>query len=678
MTCAHSLNKLGICRYENCAPKANRKLERDTPGLRRMLIATAGHVDHGKTSLVRALTGVDTDRLPEEKARGLTIDLGFAYQTLDSGAVLGFVDVPGHERFIRNMIAGVPAIDFALLVVAADDGPMPQTVEHLAILDLLGVSAGAVVITKIDRVEAARVEQVRDDIAALLLDSNLHDAPMFAVAAIDGTGMDALREHLGQAAAALAPAKQYGGFRFAVDRSFSVHGAGLVATGAVYAGSVRIGDRLILAGHDLEVRVRGMESAGKPVDVVHSGMRCALNLAGRGVSANSVSRGDWVVALEAGPVNDRLDVSVRLLPSESAPLKQWTPVHVHHGAAFVTARITLPGGEAIKPGQHGLAQIVTDRPLCAVHGERLVLRDTTGRRTLGGATVIDPYAPRRVRDRPGRLRLLHELKEPDIGVALAAVLPIASDGLDPGVFAHARNVARDQILSLAASNGAIAIDTDLGTRLLMPQIWESVQASILAELTRFHDEHPEAVGLAEAQLSRRALAASERSLGSAGVGAMVRAAQITRDGINLRLPTHRARLNAADEALWSRVSAHFDEHTTKPLTSGDLALTLEVALPALLAFLEGCARRGQLVRVSRNRFFHPKAIAHLAHSAQVLALAAGEPGFNARAYRDATAIGRNLSIEVLEFFDAMGLTRRVGETRQLIGDSVKVFGEAAT
>ena len=641
-----------------------------------MLIATAGHVDHGKTSLVRALTGVDTDRLPEEKSRGLTIDLGFAYQTLDDGTLLGFVDVPGHERFIRNMIAGVPAIDFALLVIAADDGPMPQTVEHLAILDLLGVSAGAVVITKIDRVDPARIEQVREDIGNLLIDSRLQDAPMFAVAALDGTGMDALRDHLAQIASEQAPADESGGLRFAIDRSFSVHGAGLVVTGAVYAGSARIGDRLRLAGHDLEVRVRGMESGGAPVEVIHAGMRCALNLAGRGVDVQSVSRGDWVVADTAGPVGDRIDVALRLLPSEAAPIKQWTPVHVHHGAAFVTGRITLPGGEAIQPGAEGLAQIVTDRPICAVHGERIVLRDTSGRRTLGGATVIDPYAPRRVRDRPRRLQLLQALRETDLDTALAQALQISADGIDPQAFAHARNVDKSRVVAAAQNSGAIEIDTAHGSRMLMPKIWQAIQAAMLDDLSSFHEENPEAVGLSETDLIRRALAAPERPLGEAAVVSMLRTSQIAREGINLRLPTHRARLSARDEALWSKVSGHLDEQTTKPLTSGDLALALEIELPALLAFLEGCARRGQLIRVSRNRFFHPRAVAQLAQAAQTLGESAGPQGFDARAYRDATGIGRNLTIEVLEFFDTMGLTRRIGQTRQVIRDSTQIFGAA--
>jgi selenocysteine-specific elongation factor len=212
--------------------------------------------------------------------------------------------------------------------------------------------------------------------------------------------------------------------------------------------------------------------------------------------------------------------------------------------------------------------------------------------------------------------------------------------------------------------------------MLMPEIWQGVQGGMLSELSRFHQEHPEAVGLSEADLIRGALAASERPLGQAALAALLRTSQIVRDGINLRLPEHRARLSAQDEALWLRVSRHLDEQAIKPLTSGDLALALEIELAVLLPFLEACARRGQLVRVSRNRFFHPGALACLAQEAQVLGLATGAKGFDARAYRDATAIGRNLTIEVLEFFDAMGLTRRIGPTRQVIGDSVQLFGAA--
>lgn len=639
-----------------------------------MLIATAGHVDHGKTSLVQALTGVDTDRLPEEKARGLTIDLGFAYQTLDDGTLLGFVDVPGHERFIRNMIAGVPAIDFALLVVAADDGPMPQTAEHLAILDLLGVSAGAVVISKVDRVEAERVAQVENDVRALLHGSKLQGVPSFAVSATEDIGIQALSDHLQQVAVDLPVAADDGGLRFAVDRSFSVHGAGLVVTGAVYGGRAGIGDRLRLASDGLEVRVRSMESGGSSVQSAHTGVRCALNLAGRGVDARSVSRGDWVVDAQAGPVTDRIDVMLKVLDSEAAPLKQWTPVHVHHGAAFVTGRVTIPGGGVIQAGSEALAQIVTDKPLCAVFGERIVIRDTSGRRTIGGASVIDPYAPRRVRNRAARLQLLEALRHADSSKALADALVLADEGIDPQMFAYARNIARERVVQSALAAHAIEINTSAGPRLVMPERWQEVQSAVLDGLAKFHLQEPEAVGLTEHELLRQAVIAPMRLLGAAAVSALLRSALIVRDGVNLRLSKHRPKLNEQDDALWQRISEHLTAKAIKPLTAGDLARTLEVPLAQLNDFLEASARRGQLIRVARNRFFHPQAVAYLAQAAHSLGQSSAAEGFNARAYRDATDIGRNLTIDLLEYFDVMGLTRRIGETRKVIGNSEQLFG----
>ncbi len=642
-----------------------------------MLIATAGHVDHGKTLLVHALTGVDTDRLPEEKQRGLTIDLGFAYLPVDGGGVLGFVDVPGHERFIRNMIAGVPAIDFALLVVAADDGPMPQTAEHLAILDLLGVCRGAVVVTKIDRVDAARAGAVSAAAADLLAGTTLAGAPVFPVSALTGAGMDALRAHLVAAGREDGHRGETGGLRFAVDRSFSVHGAGLVVTGAVYAGAVRVGDRARLAGRDLEVRVRGLESAGHAVDEARAGMRCAVNLAGRGVDVRSVARGEWLLGPDAGPPSDRVDVCLKVLATEARPVKQWTPVHVHHGAAFVTGRVTLPAGEPVAPGAEGLAQIVTDRPLCAVHGDRIVLRDTTGRRTLGGAVVIDPYAPRRARRRAERLALLQALRAHGVRKALEGALPVASEGIDPERFAWSRNLSRDAVASVAADCGALEVATPGGPRLVPPAVYDALKSRLLASLAAHHEAEPETVGPAEEALIRDPARVHGPALARAACAALVREGAAVREGTCLRLPDHRPRLSEADAALWRRVAAHLTPATTKPLTSGDLARELNVELVALKVFLERSAKRGQLIRVARNRYFHPHAVARLARAAEDLSAARQEAGFDARSYRDATGIGRNLTIEVLEYFDTMGLTRRTGETRRVIRESAAIFGAVA-
>jgi selenocysteine-specific elongation factor len=639
-----------------------------------MLIATAGHVDHGKTLLVRALTGVDTDRLPEEKARGLTIDLGFAYLSLDDGRMLGFVDVPGHERFIRNMIAGVPAIDFALLVVAADDGPMPQTAEHLAILDLLGIARGAVVVSKADRVDAPRLAEVCGQARVLVARSRLAGAPVFALSALTGEGLDPLRNHLLDVHDALPARGVQGGFRFAVDRSFSVHGAGLVVTGAVYAGEVAVGDRVLLAGGDLEARVRGIETAGTAADVARAGMRCALNVAGRGVDSRSVTRGVWLVAADAGPLSARLDVALTVLASEGRALRQWTPVHVHHGAAFVTGRVTLPAGVPVAPGDTAVAQLVLDRPVAAVHGDRIVLRDTSGQRTLGGATVIDPYAPRRVRDRRARLALLQGLQENDPAEALGAALQHTAEGLDPERFAQSRNLPPGALDDIAAACESVRVSTPAGERLVAPTAWDGMRAAVTQALATAHRDQPSAVGPRELELVRALARGDGAALAHGAVAALVRDGTVVRDGISVRLAEHRPTLSAEDEALWRRVSGHLGPDTHKPLTSGDLAAVLAVERDDLMRFLETCARRGLLVRVAANRFFHPRAIAHLARAAERLSEEHPENGFDARCYRDATGIGRNLTIDVLEFFDALGLTRRAGETRRALRPSAEVLG----
>ena len=302
-----------------------------------MIIGTAGHIDHGKTALVRALTGVETDRLPEEQARGITLDLGFAYQEIDSGEVLGFVDVPGHERLMHNMVAGAAGIDYVILVVAADDGPMPQTREHLEILDLLGLERGLVALTKIDRVPPARVSQAAAEVRALLQGRALAEAPVFPVNALSGDGIAPLARHLHGAAADLPARRGDGRFRLAVDRSFSIAGAGTVVTGIVLDGRVRPGDRLLVSPAGHPVRVRRLHAQGRPAQEGRAGQRCALNLAD--LHRDAVGRGDLVLAPALHLPTRRLDLRLRVLAGEPAPLKHWTPVHCHLGAAHLTGRV---------------------------------------------------------------------------------------------------------------------------------------------------------------------------------------------------------------------------------------------------------------------------------------------------------------------------------------------------
>jgi len=391
-----------------------------------MIIATAGHVDHGKTALVRALTGVDTDRLPEEKKRGLTIDLGFAYHPLDADHVLGFVDVPGHERFVRNMLAGVGSIDLALVVVAADDGVMPQTREHTAILDLLGVNECIAVVSKVDKVDAARTEEVGEEIEALLSATGMRGAEVHRVSAVSGTGVEALARRLRERALGLAARAADGRFRLCVDRAFMLRGAGLVVTGTVHSGVAATGERLVATPGGLEARIRGIHAQDRPAERARAGQRCALNLAGRDIGSGAIARGDWIVDRALHAPTDRIDARLHVLPGEPRAVRHWTPVHAHLAAAHSTARIAVLGAGSIAPGESGPVQIVLDHPLHALAGDRIVIRDQSATRTMGGGGVIDPFSPKRGRARPDRLAWLDavEMRRPErSGLEAPAGLP---------------------------------------------------------------------------------------------------------------------------------------------------------------------------------------------------------------------------------------------------------------
>lgn len=371
-----------------------------------MIVGTAGHVDHGKTALVHALTGVDTDRLKEEKARGMTIDLGFAYLPAPGGDIVGFIDVPGHERFVHTMLAGASGIDFVLFVVAADDGVMPQTREHLAILDLLGVRRGLIVLSKSDLAASERRAAVVADIRAALADTALAEAELVPASIVTGEGIDDLRRQLFEEAGRFARRAASGRFRLAADRCFTLHGIGSVVTGTVLSGSVGIGDRVAVSPSGLEARVRSIHAQNRAAERGHAGDRCALNLTGENIHRAAIRRGDVVLDPELHAPTDRIDAGLRVLPGELKPIGQWFPVRLHHAAAEVGARIVLLGDDAIAPGGVAKVQLVLESPIAAAAGDAYVVRDTSAQRTIGGGRFIDLRAPSRRRRAPERLARL--------------------------------------------------------------------------------------------------------------------------------------------------------------------------------------------------------------------------------------------------------------------------------
>ena len=639
-----------------------------------MIIATAGHIDHGKTALVRGLTGIDADRLPEEKRRGMTIDLGFAYSPLRDGTILGFVDVPGHERFVRNMLAGVSGIDFALLVVAADDGPMPQTMEHLAILDLLRVSRGAVALTKIDRVSAERVQEVKAGIDGLLAETGLAGIPAFPLSNITGEGVPALRAHLEKAATGIAARAARGHFRLAVDRCFTLHGTGLVVTGTAFSGSVKVGDRLLLSPLGLPVRVRGIHAQNRETHAAAAGQRCALNLAGTGLTKDLVARGDWVLSEEIHAPTRRVDAAIRLLPdSGTLGVRDRMPVHLHLGATDVTGRLALLEDHPLDAGDSGRVQIVLDRPIHALHGDRFVLRDQSAQRTFGGGAVIDPFPPERGRRRPERLALLDALVTEGPAEALTAALECAPAGVDLAAFALSRNLTAAEQGNLWRKVPLVRLGDAPGGIGVAERSWQGWRQSILAALAAWHQRSPDQPGADPERLRRSGEEKWPKGLFASVVAALAQNGDVKRVGGMLSLPGHSAAMSGDDAALWAKVAPLLAAGGLRPPRVRELAEQLRVKPDAIEKLLRRLTRLGLVHPVADNRFFPPQALADLARIAEEVAATTPDGTFTAALYKERSGIGRNVAIELLEFFDQRGFTRRQGESRRIMKPAAELF-----
>ncbi|MDA0979242.1 MAG: selenocysteine-specific translation elongation factor [Proteobacteria bacterium] len=622
-----------------------------------MIIATAGHVDHGKTSLVRQITGIDTDRLEEEKKRGLTIDLGFAYTNLESGKRVGFIDVPGHIRFINNMLAGVSAVDYALFVIAADDGVMPQTIEHLEILELLDIRQGCIALTKIDRCEPSRVEAVEQDIRQLVSRTFLSDAEIFPVSCISGEGIDLLKLNLDIAAGDVGSPADAGRFRLAIDRRFSVHGAGIVVTGSIFSGSVSVGDDVILMPQGVPVRVRGLHAQNQDTDTARAGDRCAVNITGN-LELEDISRGNWLTTNRA-PATDRVDIRMQLLAGEPKPLRHWTPVHVHSAANHVHGRLALLEGPRLAPGENGLAQLVLDEPINLCAGDRVVIRDQAASRTLGGGRVLDPWSPRRGRARQERLNLLPQIDPLNAGDTLAALLKHQASGFQATPLIQAFNLTDEEWRELLDMYEPTELDNDW---LIAAEHLGNAATRMTATLDSWHGDNPSKAGLPRNQIVNL-LRPMPAALVNHLIDTLKESGELEQAGNLLMRPGFGIRLSPAEQQIWEKVHPMLSAELTCPPVLHDIAKDLGVAPKQLEKALLQVTKAGLLVRPVKNRFFLPEGIESL--KSMLMTANQGEP-FTVIQFRDATGIGRNLCIEILEYFDRQGITRRTGDTRQII------------
>jgi selenocysteine-specific elongation factor len=628
-----------------------------------MIIATSGHVDHGKTLLVHALTGIETDRLEEEKARGLTIDLGFAYTTID-GERIGFIDVPGHIKFISNMLAGVSAIDFGLLVIAADDGPMPQTTEHLAILDLIGIKRGAVVLTKIDRVAAERVHEVEAQIKTLCQGTFLQDTPIFPVSGTQRTGLGALSTYLVETARHLQRSLQAGHFRLAIDRSFSVKGTGQVVTGSIIAGQVKLNDEIFLAPQGLAVRVRAIHKQNQPADQGGPGDRCAINIAGPELAKTTIHRGNYLTSNPWQLATERCDILfTRLRGDTAAPavaLKSSTPVHVHSGANHVTGRLVTLAADGITPGAAGPAQLLLNEPINLWFGDKLIIRDQSAAFTLGGGRVLDPAAPGRGRATTKRLAELQ---------LLAADQPLA-DIIGHWIEARQQGTSRAQLIRLFNISDAeldtLLVNTKLVTRhqlIISAALFSRYQATTLAAIEQWQAAHPQQQGLPGQQV--RTLSRLNQDLVTCCLEQLLQDQRLLLVGNTYRLPNHAAALSGPVAKLWERVEPLLTVDPIKPPVLHELAKQVNLPPAATEKLLNQLVGSGHLVKPVGNRYFLPDGIKVLRNHVLETAASCDSAGFSVADFRDHCGLGRNLCIEMLEYFDRTGVTLRLGDRRKL-------------
>ncbi|MFD1710811.1 selenocysteine-specific translation elongation factor [Ottowia flava] len=572
--------------------------------------------------------------------------------------------MPGHERLVHTMVAGASGIDMALLLVAADDGPMPQTLEHLAVLSLLGVSRAIAVLTKTDRADAARVAAVRAEVAALLAPTPLAGAPIVAVSAQTGEGIDALKAMLLEAARADGSRAEVDfdlkAFRLAIDRAFTLPGTGTVVTGTVHAGEVAVGGELALlptsSAQPLPARARSLHAQSREVARAHAGQRCAVALPG--IAKDQVARGQWLTAPTVALQTQRVDVRLTLWHGEAKPLRSGARVLAHLGAAQVAATVAVLDADTLAPGAGAFVQLVLHAPVGAWHGERVLLRDAAASRTLAGGSVLDPFPPTRYRRTPQRLAELQALTLPSAAERLAGLLAAAPFGVDLQRFTTAQG-----LLTLppdAMPDGALA---QAGQALGATQT-AALEAAVLAALQAFHDKQPDELGPDTARLRRLTAPRLSAPLWQALLARLAAAGQIALRGAVAHLPSHGAQLTAQETRIAQKVAPALSAAGYEGAWVRDLAKGTGDSEALMRITLARLARQGELHQTVKDLYYPPATMARLAAIARAIG-AAHDGNVLAAQFRDATGLGRKRAIQILEHFDRIGLTRRVGDLHKL-------------
>ena len=620
-----------------------------------MIVTLGGHVDHGKTAIVKSLTGTDTDRLAEEQARGLTIDLGFAYTDIGEHRI-GFVDVPGHHSFIHNMIAGVTRIQHALLVIAADDGVMPQTKEHLKILQLLGVKQGTVVLNKVDCVDPAQLERVAHEAKIFVHQTFLSTASIIKVSAITGAGITNLRESLARHANQVVEADSLGAFRLPIDRAFSQQGIGTIVTGTVYSGEINVGDEVYLTSLRQCVRIRSLVANGLSNKVARAGDRCGVQLAG--TNLNEVARGDWLCSSETTNSSSAFTLQFELTEQFPREIKSWCQIHLYHGTTHRLGKL-FPLERNLLPRMKGLVDVTVSKPLHIAVGDRVIVRDQGLETTMGGGIVIDTIAPTTRRRLTNRVQRLQELSKAvnSCDPNLALLRTSMHKCVNGDEFRKRWNLTHDQFSSIVDHT----VIQQVNNRFLAKSKLTNVQRQLEVSLSELHESNPSVFGLTLPELSEKTSLDSETVRFVLIHGCNTGHFQVQSG--QYAVATRQKVTVSYNKDLYKNLLPLID--TQQPYTVGDLARELKVPSRMLENELKRMVKANLFVQVSEKRFFTENRLQELA----IVAVELNKTGrFTVKQFRDKCGMGRMVCIEVLEYFDRRGFTQRQEDTRATISN----------
>ena len=638
--------------------------------MREIILGTAGHVDHGKTSLIRALTGIETDRLKEEKERGITIELGFAYLDLPCGHRLGIVDVPGHEKFIRNMVAGTAGMDLVAFVIAADEGIMPQTVEHFEICQLLGVRDGLIILTKKDMVEQEWLDMVTEEVRDFFKDSFLEAAPIVPVDSLSGAGMGEIVALLDAKVAAMDFHEEFGPFRMAVDRVFSMKGFGTVITGTSLSGRIEIGAEVMFYPGGLNAKIRGIQVHGHDVDLVEAGHRTAINL--QGIEKDQINRGDVAATPGSLIASTLLDADFHYLPSARKELKNRTQVRVHLGTREIVGRISLLESDTLAPGKKSPIQLILQEPVAVWPGDRYVVRSYSPVTTIGGGVILNnaPKKRKRTLERDRTQNRSHFTAYTEADSEQKMLLLIEECGIQ-GITAD-QLAARSGIFSKKLkklllhpiSTGALLVVDSESQRLLAASVAETVNRQIIAMLTTFHLNNSLKSGLAKEELRSQLRPTVDQKVLSALLGSLAKKGLIEQVGAEVKLTGHTVTLQVNEQEMEQKIGELYRQAGLSPPNLKQvLAAFAEFPEKQIRQVIDLLLAQGTLIKINESLCFDAPAIQQLQEA--VVAFIRKEGEIDAPRFKELTGLTRKFSIPLLEYFDKIKLTIRIDDKRVL-------------